>query len=90
MRLDFGMITASCIIHEYSTPNRYVPPITATSPNLPESADEIVLELSKQDSLLTQIHAEMNAGYVTKKREEQLWEVQRIITQLKVAGGLLI
>lgn len=25
----------------------------------------------------------MNAGFVTKKREEQLWEVQRIITQLK-------
>lgn len=26
----------------------------------------------------------MNAGFVSKKREEQLWEVQRIITQLKV------
>lgn len=63
---------------------RYVPPITATSPNLPETADEITRELKKQDSLLNQIHAEMNAGYVTKKREEQLWEVQRIITQLKV------
>lgn len=25
----------------------------------------------------------MNAGFVTKKREEQLWETQRIITQLK-------
>lgn len=25
----------------------------------------------------------MNAGFITKKREEQLWEVQRIITQLK-------
>lgn len=25
----------------------------------------------------------MHAGFVTKKREEQLWEVQRIITQLK-------
>lgn len=37
----------------------------------------------KQESLLNQIHAEMNAGFVTKKREEQLWEVQRIITQLK-------
>lgn len=27
----------------------------------------------------------MNAGFVSKKREEQLWEVQRIITQLKVS-----
>lgn len=25
----------------------------------------------------------MNSGFVTKRREEQLWEVQRIITQLK-------
>ncbi|XP_053694277.1 ralA-binding protein 1 isoform X2 [Sabethes cyaneus] len=62
---------------------KYVPPITASSPNLPETADEISLELKKQESLLAQIHAEMNAGFVTKKREEQLWEVQRIITQLK-------
>lgn len=26
----------------------------------------------------------MNSGFVTKKREEELWETQRIITQLKV------
>lgn len=66
---------------------RYKPPITSssTSPNLPETADEITQELQKQDSLLNQIHAEMNAGFVSKKREEQLWEVQRIITQLKVS-----
>lgn len=65
---------------------RYKPPITSTStsPNLPETPDEITEELRKQESLLSQIHAEMNAGFVSKKREEQLWEVQRIITQLKV------
>lgn len=61
-----------------------MPPITATSPNLPESPEEIAKELRKQESLLAQIHSEMNAGFVTKKREEQLWETQRIITQLKV------
>uniref|UniRef100_A0A182SUV1 Rho-GAP domain-containing protein n=1 Tax=Anopheles maculatus TaxID=74869 RepID=A0A182SUV1_9DIPT len=63
--------------------HKYIPPITASSPNLPETPDEISIELRKQESLLAQIHAEMNAGFVTKKREEQLWEVQRIITQLK-------
>ncbi len=68
--------------------SRYVPPITSTSP-IPETPDEISAELRKQDSLLNQIHAEMNAGFVTKKREEQLWEVQRIITQLKVCVLLL-
>lgn len=63
---------------------KYVPPIHAsTSPNLPETADDIQLELRKQESLLSQIHSEMNAGFVTKKREEELWETQRIITQLK-------
>nr|XP_036233141.1 ralA-binding protein 1 isoform X2 [Bactrocera oleae] len=62
---------------------KYVPPITPSSPKLPETAEDIQIELCKQESLLTQIHAEMNAGFVSKKREEQLWEVQRIITQLK-------
>ena len=60
-----------------------MPPITSTSPKLPENPEEIQTELRKQESLLSQIHAEMNAGFVSKKREEQLWEVQRIITQLK-------
>jgi hypothetical protein len=65
--------------------HRYVPPIHAsTSPNLPETVEDIQLELRKQESLLNQIHSEMNAGFVTKKREEELWETQRIITQLKV------
>ncbi|CAG9804886.1 unnamed protein product [Chironomus riparius] len=63
---------------------KYVPPIHAsTSPNLPETVEDIQLELRKQESLLNQIHSEMNAGFVTKKREEELWETQRIITQLK-------
>lgn len=57
--------------------------MTSSSPKLPDSVDEIHVELNKQESLLNQIHAEMNAGFVSKKREEQLWEVQRIITQLK-------
>lgn len=63
---------------------RYVPPITSTSPNFPETPEEISIELRKQESLLAQIHSEMNAGFVTKKREEELWETQRIITALKV------
>lgn len=65
--------------------SRYVPPINAsTSPNLPETVEDIQIELRKQESLLSQIHSEMNAGLHNKKREEELWETQRIITQLKV------
>ncbi|XP_017008156.2 ralA-binding protein 1 [Drosophila takahashii] len=62
---------------------KYVPPLTSASPKLPDTPEDIQTELRKQDSLLNQIHSEMNAGFITKKREEQLWEVQRIITQLK-------
>lgn len=62
---------------------RYIPPLASSNPNLPDNIDEISIELRKQESLLLQIHAEMNAGFISKKREEQLWEVQRIITQLK-------
>ncbi|KAM7362809.1 ral interacting protein isoform 2-T2 [Cochliomyia hominivorax] len=62
---------------------KYVPPLTSSSPKLPDTPEEIQKELCKQESLLNQIHSEMNAGFVSKKREEQLWEVQRIITQLK-------
>lgn len=62
---------------------RYVPPLTSTA-RLPENVDDIKKELRKQESLLSQIHAEMHAGSVCKKREEQLWEGQRIVTQLKV------
>ncbi|GBP06927.1 RalA-binding protein 1 [Eumeta japonica] len=52
----------------------YVPPLTSSSPNLPDTLDEIQIELCKQESLLNQIHSEMNAGFVSKKREEQLWK----------------
>ncbi|KAH8311820.1 hypothetical protein KR044_008185 [Drosophila immigrans] len=62
---------------------KYVPPLTSSSPGLPDKPEDIQTELRKQDSLLSQIHSEMNAGFISKKREEQLWEVQRIITQLK-------
>lgn len=56
--------------------------MTSTS-QLPEDIEEIKTELKKQESLLSQIHYEMNSGFVSKKREELLWEVQRMITQLK-------
>ncbi|XP_063221745.1 ralA-binding protein 1 [Bacillus rossius redtenbacheri] len=62
---------------------KYVPPLSAGSPSLPDTAEGIEEELRKQESLLNQIHREMNAGFVSKEKEEQLWEVQRIITQLK-------
>ncbi|XP_034948466.1 ralA-binding protein 1 [Chelonus insularis] len=62
---------------------KYIPPLPSGSTNLPDDVDSIARELAKQESLLSQIHMQMNDGFVTKAREEQLWEVQRLITQLK-------
>lgn len=62
---------------------QYVPPLISGQ-QLPEDLESIELELKKQESLLTQIHTEMKFGCIPKEREELLWEVQRIITQLKV------
>ncbi|RZC34942.1 hypothetical protein BDFB_000403 [Asbolus verrucosus] len=61
---------------------RYIPPLESGA-KLPDNPEEIDHELKKQESLLTQIHKEMNVGCISKQREELLWEVQRIITQLK-------
>ncbi len=80
-----NLIIFENFLNKFSSFFRYVPPINAsTSPNLPETVEDIQAELRKQESLLSQIHSEMNAGLHSKKREEELWEVQRIITQLKV------
>ncbi|XP_045482660.1 ralA-binding protein 1-like [Harmonia axyridis] len=61
---------------------RYIPPLSAGA-TLPSTAEEIQRELEKQESLLNLIHMEMSCGCIVKQREELLWEVQRIITQLK-------
>ncbi|XP_008547305.1 ralA-binding protein 1 [Microplitis demolitor] len=65
------------------TLDKYIPPLSSGSLSLPDTPETIAKELAKQESLLEQIHMQMNAGFVTKSREEMLWEVQRIITQLK-------
>lgn len=63
----------------------YVCPLTSSA-QLPDDPELMERELLKQESLLAQIHAEMNIGFISKQREELLWEVQRIITQLKVCN----
>ncbi|XP_065200908.1 ralA-binding protein 1 [Planococcus citri] len=62
---------------------RYVPPMRCVSPNMPITLEAVTCELTKQESLLGQIHFEMNAGFISKEKEDQLWGVQRNITQLK-------
>lgn len=62
---------------------KYVPPLLTIPADFPDTAHEISVELRKQESLLNQIHAEMHAGFITHARDQQLWEAQRIVTQLK-------
>ncbi|KAK9889301.1 hypothetical protein WA026_004582 [Henosepilachna vigintioctopunctata] len=81
-RLLTALIHHSKALFPGTVLSRYVPPLPAGA-ILPLSADLIQLELRKQESLLNQIHMEMNCGCIVKQREELLWEVQRIITQLK-------
>ena len=61
----------------------YIPPISGPSVKLPENLREIEEEMRKQESLLAELHQEISSGLVVAAREEQLWEQQRIVTQLK-------
>jgi len=51
----------------------------------PEDADSISKEIRKYEAMLEQTHSQMKSSKkVSKKHEEQLWELQRNLTQLKV------
>ncbi|XP_044741585.1 ralA-binding protein 1 [Chrysoperla carnea] len=82
-RLITMLLVHSKLIFTETVITKYKPPLNSTAVNLLNDANDIALELKKQESLLSQIHHDMHAGFVTKDREEQLWDVQRIITQLK-------
>ncbi|CAB4057756.1 RALBP1 [Lepeophtheirus salmonis] len=56
---------------------------TLNSLGLPECPEEIEEEIRKQDSLLGDLHLQISSGAASKKTEEQIWEQQRIVTQLK-------
>ncbi|KAF8790796.1 ralA-binding protein 1-like [Argiope bruennichi] len=66
---------------------KYVPPIeldsTRLSLELPDSPSAIADELSRQENVLNTLHAELNTGLRDQQKEEKLWEIQRVVTQLK-------
>jgi RalA-binding protein 1 len=66
---------------------RYVSPIKANSSRLsmefPNNSRDIEEELAKQESLLNYLHEEIKFGAPDPRKEEQLWDVQRLVTQLK-------
>lgn len=72
---------------------RYVPPIGSGSGERTldqlRTVAEIEEEMMKQESLLGHLHAQVTAGNVSRRKEESLWEAQRIVTLLKVRSDLL-
>lgn len=73
---------------------RYIPPIGSgsgerTIEQLRTVAD-VEEEIMKQESLLGSLHAQVAAGCVSRRKEERLWEAQRIVTLLKVLHSLLL
>jgi len=77
-------VTNQCLMH--CSFDRYVPPLKPVSSRwsleLPDSPPAIEEELRKQESLLNHLHEELMKVKDLAK-EEQLWEVQRVVTQLK-------
>ena len=75
----------SHILFEGVVLKRYVPPLTgdAGSVKLPETPEDIRAEISKQESLLSDLHLEISSGAASKRTEDSIWEQQRIMTQLK-------
>jgi hypothetical protein len=64
--------------------DRYIPPLSGPTPNIPNTISGCNDELKKLESVLAQVHEEMHAGLTSSRREEQMWDAQRIVTQLKV------
>ncbi|XP_052096521.1 ralA-binding protein 1-like isoform X1 [Mytilus californianus] len=66
---------------------KYKPPIKPAhskwSLELPDSPAQLEEELLKQESLLNSLHEQLRTGISDQDKEEQLWEVQRVVTQLK-------
>ncbi|XP_028040095.1 ralA-binding protein 1 isoform X2 [Bombyx mandarina] len=87
LNMSLNLLTYLVTKSEKLFPNvrltKYVPPLHSLPADFPDSAAEMSAELRKQESLLSQIHAEMHAGFITAARDQQLWEAQRIVTQLK-------
>ncbi|KRX53873.1 RalA-binding protein 1, partial [Trichinella sp. T9] len=62
----------------------YISPLRpASGKSLPTDPKAILEELAKQEFLLSHLHDEINSGINDPQKEEQLWDVQRLVTQLK-------
>ncbi|KAK4318471.1 hypothetical protein Pmani_010529 [Petrolisthes manimaculis] len=91
MQISHRVLNVLFLNHNYLFGNvvikKYVPPIlSGTGDRTLEqlrTVTEIREEVMKQESLLGHLHVQIAAGCVSRKKEESLWEAQRIVTLLK-------
>ncbi|XP_069186767.1 ralA-binding protein 1 isoform X2 [Procambarus clarkii] len=91
MQISHRVLNVLFLNHPYLFGNvvikRYVPPIRSTGGERTidqlRTVAEIAEEMMKQESLLGNLHAQVAKGNVSRRKEERLWEAQRIVTLLK-------
>ncbi|XP_066985968.1 ralA-binding protein 1-like isoform X3 [Macrobrachium rosenbergii] len=91
MQISHRVLNVLFLNHTYLFGNvvikRYFPPIRSSGGERTleqlRTVSEIEEEIMKQESLLGSLHSQMAAGNVSRRKEERLWEAQRIVTLLK-------
>ncbi|VDP88654.1 unnamed protein product [Echinostoma caproni] len=66
------------LLRPYRAPLRPGPDL-----ELPETNEELDLELHKQESLLYHLHEQIGQGDTSAEKEALLWEVQRLVTEIR-------
>ncbi|KFD72065.1 hypothetical protein M514_00473 [Trichuris suis] len=74
-------VVGDCFVDLYVSPLK--PSHGRSAVELPTDPKAIVEELAKQEFLLSHLHDEIKSGISDPQKEEQLWDVQRLVTQLK-------
>lgn len=91
MQISHRVLNVLFLNHPYLFGNvvikRYIPPIRSSGGERTidqlRTVVEIEEEMMKQESLLGNLHAQVARGNVSRRKEERLWEAQRIVTLLK-------
>lgn len=55
----------------------------AAQSNTDQALVQLKEELVKKESSLNQLHHDIKQGKASKRKEEQLWDIQRQVTQIK-------
>lgn len=82
-RLIINLLTSMIDLFPDKGLVKYYPPLESTD-RYPDDPLVIKKELQKLESAVGLIHWEIQQGYSSETRQDQLWDVQRVLTELKV------